>query len=126
MIRTTVLARCSAAAAAAALLVGIPATAANARPDPGEPVSQQTQLDAGATKAQIEHQEQLMKRDDFNKALIEHSEEQPVPSNGRDSTTSASDDEFPWVAVSLTATGLAAAVAGGVAAQRRRTVLPAT
>src|SRR5215204_1355916 len=59
MNRTTLLARCSAAAATATLLAGLAAAPATARPDPGEPAPQQVQLDDGATKAQIEHDEPL-------------------------------------------------------------------
>jgi hypothetical protein len=38
MTRTQLLARCSAAAAAATIIAGLAATPATARPDPGEPI----------------------------------------------------------------------------------------
>src|SRR5215207_1822582 len=70
MNRTTLLARCSAAAATATKLAGLAAAPATARPDPGEPAPQRVQLDDGATKAQIEHDEQLS-LDGRTKAQIE-------------------------------------------------------
>ena len=109
MTHTTLLGRCSAAAAAATLLAGLAVAPATARPDPGEPAPQQVQLDDGGTKAQIEHDEQLS-----------------VPSTSRDDVA-ASPDEFPWATASLAAVGLAAAAAGGVVVLRhRRTVLLST
>ena len=122
MTRTTLLARCSAAAATATLFAGLAATPATARPDPGEPAPQQVQLDDGATKAQIEHDEQTA-LDGRTKAQIEHDEQVSVPSTGGDDVAT-SPDEFPWTVASLAAAGLAAAATGGVVALRhRRTVL---
>ena len=122
MTRNTLLARCSAAAAAATLLAGLAAAPASARPDPGEP-TQQIQLDEGA-KAQIEHDEQLY-LDGRTKAQIEHDEQQSVSSTGGDNVaTSTSNDEFPWAVASLAAAGFVAVAAGGVVMQRqRKTVL---
>ena len=120
MTRTTLLARCSAAAATATLLAGLAAAPATARPDLGEPA--QVQLDDGATKAQIEHDEQTA-LDGRTKAQIEHDEQVSVPSTGGDDVAT-SPDEFPWTVASLAAAGLAAAATGGVVALRhRRTVL---
>jgi hypothetical protein len=106
MTRATLLGRCSAAAAAVTMLAGLAAAPAMARPDPGEPASQQIQLDDGPTRAQIEHDEQLS-----------------VPSSDHDDVAAA-PDEFPWAAASLAAAGIAAAATGGMVVLRhRRTVL---
>jgi hypothetical protein len=118
MTRTTLLARCSAAAATATLIAGLAAAPATARPDPGEPAPEQAQLDDGATKAQIEHDEQTA-LDGRTKAQIEHDEQVSVPSTGGDDVAT-SPDEFPWTVASLAAAGLAAVAAGGVVALRRR------
>jgi hypothetical protein len=118
MTRNTLLARCSAAAAAATLLAGLAAAPASARPDPGES-TQQIQLDEG-TKAQIEHDEQLY-LDGRTKAQIEHDEQQSVSSTGDENVaTSSSNDEFPWAVASLAAAGFVAVAAGGVVMQRQR------
>ena len=118
MTRNTLLARCSAAAAAATLLAGLAAAPASARPDAGES-TQQIQLDEG-TKAQLEHDEQLY-LDGRTKAQIEHDEQQSVPSTGGDDVaTSTSSDEFPWAVASLAAAGFVAVAAGGVVMQRQR------
>jgi hypothetical protein len=123
MTRNTLIARCSAAAAAATLLAGLAAAPAMARPDPGEPTSQ-IALDDGGSKAQIEHDEQLY-LDGRTKAQIEHDERQSVASTGGDNVaTSSSTDEFPWAVASLAAAGLVAVATGGVVMQRqRKTVL---
>jgi len=119
MTRNTLLARCSAAAAAATLLAGLAAAPASARPDPGES-TQQIQLDDGSTKAQIEHDDQLY-LDGRTKAQIEHDEQLSVPSTGDENVaTSSSNDEFPWAVASLAAAGFVAVAAGGVVMQRQR------
>ncbi len=118
MTRNTLLARCSAAAAAATLLAGHAAAPAMARPDPGESAAQ-IELDGG-TKAQIEHDDQLY-LDGRTKAQIEHDEQLSVPSTGGDNVaTSSSNDEFPWAVASLAAAGLVAVATGGVVMQRQR------
>jgi len=120
MTRNTLLARCSAAAAAATLLAGLAAAPAMARPDPGGPASQQIELDDGGTKAQIEHDDQLY-LDGRTKAQIEHDEQLSVPSTGGDNVaTSSSNDEFPWAVASLAAAGFVAVATGGVVMQRQR------
>jgi hypothetical protein len=122
MTRATLLGRCSAAAAAVTMLAGLAAAPAMARPDPGEPASQQIQLDDGPTRAQIEHDEQLY-LDGRTKAQIEHDEQLSVPSSDHDDVAAA-PDEFPWAAASLAAAGIAAAATGGMVVLRhRRTVL---
>jgi hypothetical protein len=119
MTRNTLLARCSAAAAAATLLAGLAAAPAMARPDPGESTTQ-IELDSGGTKAQIEHDDQLY-LDGRTKAQIEHQEQLSVPSTGGDNVaTSPSNDEFPWAVASLAAAGFVAVAAGGVVMQRQR------
>jgi len=119
MTRNTLLARCSAAAAAATLLAGLAAAPAMARPDPGESTAQ-IELDDGGTKAQIEHDDQLY-LDGRTKAQIEHDEQLSVPSTGdANVATSSSNDEFPWAVASLAAAGLVAVATGGVVMQRQR------
>lgn len=119
MTRNTLLARCSAAAAAATLLAGLAAAPAMARPDPGESTTQ-IELDSGGTKAQIEHDDQLY-LDGRTKAQIEHDEQLSVPSTGDENVaTSSSNDEFPWAVASLAAAGFVAVAAGGVVMQRQR------
>jgi hypothetical protein len=118
MNRTQLFARCAATAAAATLITGLAAAPATSRPDPGEPASQQIQLDEGRTKAEIEHDEQLL-LDGRTKAQIEHDEQLSVPSTDRDDVASA-PDEFPWAAASLVAAGLVAVATGGVVMQRQR------
>jgi hypothetical protein len=119
MTRNTLLARCSAAAAAATLLAGLAAAPAMARPDPGESTTQ-IELDSGGTKAQIEHDDQLY-LDGRTKAQIEHDEQLSVPSTGGDNVaTSPSNDEFPWAVASLAAAGFVAVAAGSVVVQRQR------
>jgi hypothetical protein len=119
MTRNTLLARCSAAAAAATLLAGLAAAPAMARPDPGESTTQ-IELDSGGTKAQIEHDDQLY-LDGRTKAQIEHQEQLSVPSTGGDNVaTSSSSDEFPWAVASLAAAGFVAVAAGSVVVQRQR------
>ena len=119
MTRNTLLARCSAAAAAATLLAGLAAAPAMARPDPGESTAQ-IELYDGGTKAQIEHDDQLY-LDGRTKAQIEHDEQLSVPSTGGDNVaTSPSNDEFPWAVASLAAAGLVAVATGGVVMQRQR------
>jgi hypothetical protein len=119
MTRNTLLARCSAAAAAAMLLAGLAAAPAMARPDPGEPTSQ-IELAEGSTKAQIEHDDQLY-LGGRTKAQIEHDEQLSVPSTGGDNAaTSSSHDAFPWAFASLAAAGLAAVTTAGVVMQRQR------
>lgn len=118
MTRNTLLARCSAAAAAATLLAGLAAAPAIARPDSGESAAQ-IELDGG-TKAQIEHDDQLY-LDGRTKAQIEHNEQLSVPSTGGDNVaTSSSNDEFPWAVASLAAAGFVAVATGGVVMQRQR------
>jgi hypothetical protein len=126
MTRNTLLARCSAAAAAATMLVGLAAAPAIARPDPGGS-EQQVQQDSGATKAQIEHEDQLY-LDGRTKAQIEHAEQLSVPSTGGDNASTTSTDEFPWAVASLTAAGIAAVAAGGVMVvhRQRKTALAST
>ena len=135
MTRNTLLARCSAAAAAATLLAGLAAAPAMARPDAGE-ASQPTWLDDGRTKAQIEHDDQQylngptkaqidhddqLYLDGRTKAQIEHGEQLSVPSTGdANVATSSSNDEFPWAVASLAAAGLVAVATGGVVMQRQR------
>ena len=122
MNRTQLFARCAATAAAATLITGLAAAPATSRPDPGEPASQQIQLDEGRTKAEIEHDEQLL-LDGRTKAQIEHDEQLSVPSSDHDDVAAA-PDEFPWAAASLAAAGIAAAATGGMVVLRhRRTVL---
>jgi len=119
MTRNTLLARCSAAAAAATLLAGLAAAPAMARPDPGESTTQ-IELGSGGTKAQIEHDDQLY-LDGRTKAQIEHDEQLSVPSTGDENVaTSSSNDEFPWAVASLAAAGFVAVAAGGVVMQRQR------
>ena len=119
MTRNTLLARCSAAAAAATLIAGLAAAPAMARPDPGESTTQ-IELDSGGTKAQIEHDDQLY-LDGRTKAQIEHQEQLSVPSTGGDNVaTSPWTDEFPWAVASLAAAGFVAVAAGGVVMQRQR------
>lgn len=119
MTRNTLLARCSAAAAAATLLAGLAAAPAMARPDPGESTTQ-IELNSGGTKAQIEHDDQLY-LDGRTKAQIEHDEQLSVPSTGDENVaTSSSNDEFPWAVASLAAAGFVAVAAGGVVMQRQR------
>ncbi len=123
MTRITLLARCSAAAAVATLIAGLAAAPAIARPDPGGSAPEQSQLEDGSTKAQIEHGDQLWLNDGRTKAQIEHSEQLSVPSTGSDDVA-ASSDEFPWATVSFAAVGLAAVAAGGmVVLRQRRTTL---
>jgi hypothetical protein len=146
MTRTALLARCSAAAATATLLAGLAAAPAMARPDPGEPTTQQNaedvdsgraadiarlqgQADAyqsqvydGSTKAQVDHNERLL-LDGRTKAQIEHEEALSVPSTDGD-VVSAPADEFPWAVASFAATGLAAVAAGGVVMLRQRRSVP--
>jgi hypothetical protein len=135
MTRNTLLARCSAAAAAATLLAGLAAAPAMARPDPGESTTQ-IELNSGGTKAQIEHDDQLyldgrtkaqiehdeqLYLDGRTKAQIEHDEQLSVPSTGDENVaTSSSNDEFPWAVASLAAAGFVAVAAGGVVMQRQR------
>ena len=139
MTRTALLARCSAAAATATLLAGLAAAPAMARPDPGEPTTQQIQVYDGPNKAQIEHKERLFAYDGSTKALvdhnerllldgrtkaqIEHEEALSVPSTDGD-VVSAPADEFPWAVASFAATGLAAVAAGGVVMLRQRRSVP--
>jgi len=123
MNRTQLFARCAATAAAGTLITGLAAAPATSRPDPGEPASQQIQLDDGPTRAQIEHDEQLY-LDGRTKAQIEHDEQLSVPSSDHDDVAAA-PDEFQWAAASLAAAGIAAAATGGMVVLRhRRTVLP--
>jgi hypothetical protein len=145
MTRTALLARCSAAAATATLLAGLAAAPAMARPDPGEPTTQQNQpseadyvptpywlqryLDFeapstpdGSTKAQVDHNERLL-LDGRTKAQIEHEERVSIPSTDGD-VVSAPADEFPWAVASFAATGLAAVAAGGVVMLRQRRSVP--
>jgi hypothetical protein len=144
MTRTALLARCSAAAATATLLAGLAAAPAMARPDPGEPTTQnqpsavdygptpywlQRYLDFeapstpdGSTKAQVDHNERLL-LDGRTKAQIEHEEALSVPSTDGD-VVSAPADEFPWAVASFAATGLAAVAAGGVVMLRQRRSVP--
>jgi predicted acyltransferase len=123
MTRTALLARCSAAAATATLLAGLAAAPAMARPDPGEPTTQQSQVSDGSTKAQIDHNERLL-LDGRTKAQIEHEEAlSSVPSTDGD-VVSAPADEFPWAVASFAATGLAAVAAGGVVMLRQRRSVP--
>jgi len=148
MTRTALLARCSAAAATATLLAGLAAAPAMARPDPGEPTTQQNQpseaeyvptpywlqryldfeapgMSDGSTKAQVDHNERLL-LDGRTKAQIEHEEALSVPSTDGD-VVSAPADEFPWAVASFAATGLAAVAAGGVFMLRqRRSSVPLT
>jgi hypothetical protein len=119
MNRTQLLARCAAAAATATLMAGLAATPAIARPDPGEPASLQIQADGGRTKAQIEHDEQLLLYGRHNKAQIEHDEQLALRSTGDDDIVAA-PAEFPWAMASLAAAGLAAAATGGVVVLRQR------
>jgi hypothetical protein len=136
MNRTQLFARCAAAAATATLIAGLAATPATARPDPGEPASQQIQADGGRTKAQIEHDEQLSlygrhnkaqtEHDEqlslygrHNKAQTEHDEQLALRSTGDDDIVAA-PAEFPWAMASLAAAGLAAAATGGVVVLRQR------
>jgi hypothetical protein len=127
MTRNTLLARCSTAAAAATMLVGLAAAPAIARPDSGGSEPQQVQQDSGATKAQIEHEDQLY-LDGRTKAQIEHDEMLSVPSTGGDSASTTSTEEFPWAVASLTAAGIAAVAAGGVMVvhRQRKTALAST
>jgi hypothetical protein len=122
MTRTALLARCSAAAATATLLAGLAAAPAMARPDPGEPTTQQSQVYDGSTKAQIDHNERLL-LDGRTKAQIEHEEALSIPSTDGD-VVSAPADEFPWAVASFAATGLAAVAAGGVVMLRQRRSVP--
>ena len=98
MTRNTLLARCSAAAAAATLIAGL-APPAMARPDPGG-VDDAVELDSGGTKAQIEHDDQLY-LDGRTKAQIEHQEQLSVPSTSGDNagahrTTSSRGRSRRW------------------------------
>lgn len=122
MTRTALLARCSAAAATATLLAGLAAAPAIARPDPGEPTTQQIQLYDGSTKAQVDHNERLL-LDGRTKAQIEYEERLSIPSTDGD-VVSAPADEFPWAVASFAATGLAAVAAGGVVMLRQRRSVP--
>jgi hypothetical protein len=146
MTRTALLARCSAAAATATLLAGLAAAPAMARPDPGEPTTQQNaedvargraadsarlqgQADAyqsqvydGSTKAHVDHNERLL-LDGRTKAQIEYEERLSIPSTDGD-VVSAPADEFPWAVASFAATGLAAVAAGGVVMLRQRRSVP--
>jgi hypothetical protein len=122
MTRTALLARCSAAAATATLLAGLAAAPAMARPDPGEPTTQQIQVYDGSTKAQVDHNERLL-LDGRTKAQIEYEERLSIPSTDGD-VVSAPADEFPWAVASFAATGLAAVAAGGVVMLRQRRSVP--
>jgi hypothetical protein len=119
MNRTQLFARCAAAAATATLIAGLAATPATARPDPGEPASQQIQADGGHNKAQTEHDEQLSLYGRHNKAQTEHDEQLALRSTGDDDIVAA-PAEFPWAMASLAAAGLAAAATGGVVVLRQR------
>src|ERR687897_1941092 len=140
MTRTALLARCSAAAATATLLAGLAAAPAMARPDPGEPTTQQqAHVYNGPNKAQIEHKERLFAYDGSTKALVDHNERLlldgrtkaqieyeerlSIPSTDGDGV-SAPADEFPWAVASFAATGLAAVAAGGVVMLRQRRSVP--
>lgn len=120
MTHTTLLARCSAAAATATLLAGLAAAPAMARPDPGGAAPQQIEQNDGSTKAAIDHNEMQWLKDSRNKAQIEHAEQLSVPSTGTSDDVTSAPDEFPWVTVSFAAAGLAAAATGGVLVMRQR------
>ena len=122
MTRTALFARCSAAAATATLLAGLAAAPAMARPDPGEPTTQQIPLYDGSTKAQVDHNERLL-LDGRTKAQIEYEERLSIPSTDG-GEVSAPADEFPWAVASFAATGLAAVAAGGVVMLRQRRSVP--
>jgi hypothetical protein len=126
MTRTSLLARCSAAAATAILFAGLAAAPATARPDPGEPAPQQSQSSDGTANA-AERRQQLsvpsIGGGDGSANAVERREHLSVPSSSDGDVVATPDDEFPWAIASLAAAGLAAVATGGVIAQRRRTAL---
>ncbi len=150
MTRNTLLARCSAAAAAATLLAGLAAAPAMARPEPGE-ASQPTWLDDGRTKvqidnddqqylngptkAQIEHGDQLylngptkaqidhddqLYLDGRTKAQIEHGEQLSVPSTGDANVATSSSNDEFPWAVASLAAAGLVAVATGGVVMQRQ------